>query len=85
MKLITLVLEASTAAMLLFSVSVYIEFHKTLLGRHIVVITSVKALFANVNIQIHKTVILLVVLYGCETWSITLWEEHRLGCWRTGR
>jgi hypothetical protein len=19
------------------------------------------------------------VLYGCETWSLTLWEEHRLG------
>ena len=22
--------------------------------------------------------ILLVVLYGCETWSLTLWEERRL-------
>jgi hypothetical protein len=27
---------------------------------------------------IHKTVILLVVLYGCETWSVTFREEHRL-------
>ena len=26
----------------------------------------------------HETVIFLVVLYGCETWSLTLWEEHRL-------
>jgi hypothetical protein len=25
-----------------------------------------------------KTVILPVVLYGCETWSLTLREEHRL-------
>jgi hypothetical protein len=30
------------------------------------------------NIKIYKTVILLVVLYGCETWSPTLREEHRL-------
>jgi hypothetical protein len=28
--------------------------------------------------KIHKTVILPVVLYGCETWSLTLGEEHRL-------
>jgi hypothetical protein len=28
--------------------------------------------------KIYKTVILLVVLYGCETWSFTLREEHRL-------
>jgi hypothetical protein len=27
---------------------------------------------------IYRTVILPVVLYGCETWSITLREEHRL-------
>jgi hypothetical protein len=29
-------------------------------------------------INIYKTVILPVVLYGCETWSPTSWEEHRL-------
>jgi hypothetical protein len=28
--------------------------------------------------KIYKTVILLVVLYGCETWSLTLGEEYRL-------
>jgi hypothetical protein len=27
---------------------------------------------------IYKTVILPVVLYGCESWSLTLREEHRL-------
>jgi hypothetical protein len=26
----------------------------------------------------YKTIILPVVLYGCETWSLTLTEEHRL-------
>jgi hypothetical protein len=30
------------------------------------------------KIKIYKTVILLVVLYGCETWSLTLGEKHRL-------
>jgi hypothetical protein len=32
----------------------------------------------NLKIKIYKTVILSVVLYGCETWSLTLGEEHRL-------
>jgi hypothetical protein len=26
----------------------------------------------------YKTIILPLVLYGCETWSLTLREEHRL-------
>jgi hypothetical protein len=29
----------------------------------------------NIKIKMHKTVI-LPVLYGCETWSVTLREEH---------
>jgi hypothetical protein len=33
----------------------------------------------NIKIRIYKTVILPVVLYGCETWSLTLREEQRLG------
>jgi hypothetical protein len=32
----------------------------------------------NLKIKIYKTVILPVVLYGCETWSLTLREVHRL-------
>jgi hypothetical protein len=32
----------------------------------------------NLKIRIYKTIILFVVLYGCETWSLTLREEHRL-------
>jgi hypothetical protein len=30
------------------------------------------------KIRIYKTIILPVVLYGCETWSLALREEHRL-------
>jgi hypothetical protein len=32
----------------------------------------------NLKVKIHKTIILPVVLYGCETWYLTLREEHRL-------
>jgi hypothetical protein len=32
----------------------------------------------NVKVKIYKTVILAVVLYKCETWSLTLRNEHRL-------
>ena len=32
----------------------------------------------NFKIKIHRTIILPVVLYGCETWSLILREEHRL-------
>jgi len=31
----------------------------------------------NLKIKIYRTIILPVVLYGCETWSLTLREEHR--------
>jgi len=32
----------------------------------------------NLKIKIYRTIILPVVLYGCETWSLTLREERRL-------
>ena len=32
----------------------------------------------NLKIQIYRTIILPVVLYGCENWSLTLREECRL-------
>jgi hypothetical protein len=32
----------------------------------------------NVKVRIHKTIILPVVLYGCETWSLTVRKEHKL-------
>jgi hypothetical protein len=39
---------------------------------------SSRLLSRNVKIKICKTIILPVVLYGCETLSLTLREEHRL-------
>jgi hypothetical protein len=32
----------------------------------------------NLKINLYKTIILPVVLYGCETWSLTASEGHRL-------
>jgi hypothetical protein len=32
----------------------------------------------NVKVRIYKTIILPFALYGCETWSLTLREEHSL-------
>jgi hypothetical protein len=39
---------------------------------------SSRLLSRNVKVKIYKTIILPVVLYGCETWSLTLREEYRL-------
>jgi hypothetical protein len=39
---------------------------------------SSRLLSRNVRVKIYRTIILPVVLYGCETWSLTLREEHRL-------
>jgi len=41
-------------------------------------ILSSSLLFKNLKIKIYRTIILPVVLYGCETWSLTLGEERRL-------
>jgi hypothetical protein len=35
-------------------------------------------LWRNVKNRLYKMIILPVVLYGCETWSLTLKDEHRL-------
>jgi hypothetical protein len=32
----------------------------------------------NIELKIYRTIILFVVVYGCETWSLTLREERRL-------
>jgi hypothetical protein len=34
--------------------------------------------------QKYMTIILPVVLYGCETWSLTLREEHKLRVFENG-
>jgi hypothetical protein len=37
----------------------------------------------NVMVKIYKTIILPFLLYGCETWSLTLREEHKLRVFET--
>jgi hypothetical protein len=41
-------------------------------------ILSSRLLSKNTKIKIYRSIILPVVFYGCETWSLTLREEHRL-------
>jgi hypothetical protein len=40
---------------------------------------SSRLLSRNLKVKIYETIILPVILYGCETWSLTSREEHRLG------
>jgi len=40
---------------------------------------SSRLLSKNLKIETYRTIILSVVLYGCETWSLTLREERKLG------
>jgi hypothetical protein len=49
---------------------------QTLLSSHLI--------SKNLKIKIHKTVILLVVLYGCRTLCLTLREEHKLRVFENG-
>ena len=37
-----------------------------------------KTVSKKLKIKIYRTIMLPVVLYGCETWLLTLREEHRL-------
>ena len=39
---------------------------------------SSRLLSKNLKIKIYRTIILPIVLYGFETWSLTLWEERKL-------
>ena len=39
---------------------------------------SYRLLSKNLKIKVYRTIILPVVLYGCETWSLTLREERKL-------
>jgi hypothetical protein len=41
-------------------------------------VLSSRLLSKNKKIRIYETIILPVVQYGCETWSLTLREEHTL-------
>jgi hypothetical protein len=44
----------------------------------IVGLLSSRLLPKNTKLKVYRTTILRVVLYGCETWSLTLREEQRL-------
>ena len=52
-----------------------LEFHECRVGFHLL-----EALIVSktLKIKIYRTTILPVVLYGCETWSLTLREERKL-------
>jgi len=39
---------------------------------------SSRLLSKNLKIEIYRTIILPVALYGCETWLLMLWEERKL-------
>jgi hypothetical protein len=41
-------------------------------------VLSSRLLSKSITIRIYKTIILPVFLYGCETWSLMLKEEHRM-------
>jgi hypothetical protein len=41
-------------------------------------LSSTRLLSRNLKIKICRTTILVVVLYGCETWSLTLMDERSL-------
>ena len=41
-------------------------------------VLSCRLLSKNLKIKIYRTIILPVILYGCETWSLTLREERNL-------
>jgi hypothetical protein len=45
---------------------------------------SSRLLSRNIKVKIYNTIILPVILYGCETWSLTLREEHRLRVFENG-
>jgi hypothetical protein len=52
--------------------------HLDLIALIIFDLLSFRLISKSLKIKIYKTVILPFVLYGCETWSLTLGEEHRL-------
>jgi len=35
-------------------------------------------MYTNLEIKIYRILMFPVVVYGCETWSLALWEERRL-------
>ena len=48
----------------------------TLIAKILTLLSS-QLLSKKLKLKIYETVILSVVLYGCEKWSLTLKDEHR--------
>ena len=47
-------------------------------------VTQQNILYSRPGIKIYKIIILPVVLYGCETWSLTSTEERKLRVFENG-
>jgi len=47
-------------------------------------LSSFSLLSKNIKVQLYGTIILPFILYGCDTWSPTVSEEHRLSVFRNG-
>jgi hypothetical protein len=54
-----------------------IKFCKFIFDVYVTNLLSFRLLSKDIKIRIYKTIILPVVLYMYETWSLTLREEHR--------
>ena len=80
--------NASAGVTVTISVNIYSRTQRILLRSFITFLynglNSVQNLLSSsllsktLKIKIYRTIILPVVLYGCETWSLTLREERRL-------
>ena len=55
--------------------SLQTQWNKHIFG---IMLYSTSILSKNIKIQIYRSIILPGVLYACETWPLTLREEHRL-------
>jgi hypothetical protein len=53
-----------------------IQTHDSSFERAKVVLALDLAVTKKIKVRIYKSIILPVILYGCETWSLTLMEEH---------
>jgi hypothetical protein len=52
--------------------------HRPLFRKEYILVLSSRLLSKNVKVRIYKTIVLPVVLHGCETWSLTVREEYKL-------
>ena len=63
--------------MMIFDILFILILHYIFLhGEQCPLLLSSRLLSKNLKIKMYKTIILPVVLYGCEVWSLTLKEEY---------